>query len=75
MRLGWKKSTALMVVVAVGRGHMLAQWAGDLSSCAVWNRPPLTDPSVVTPPGGGSGVLKALDIKRNPADSLGTPGQ
>lgn len=68
-RLGWKKSAALLVVVA-SRGDALAEWADDLAGCAVWNRPALTDPFVIALPGGGSVALKAFDVKRDPADTL-----
>jgi hypothetical protein len=70
MRLRWKKSAALLVVVAASRGDVLTEWAGELAGCAVWNRPALADPFVITLPGGGSVVLKALDIKQDPADTL-----
>jgi hypothetical protein len=69
-RLGWKKSASLLVVVAAGRGDVLTEWADDLAGSAVWNRPALTDPVVIALPGGGSVVLKAFDIKRDPADTL-----
>lgn len=69
-RLGWKKSAALLVVVVAGRGDALAEWADDLAGYAVWNQPALIEPSVIPLPGGGSVVVKALDIKRAPADTL-----
>ncbi len=69
-RLGWKKSASLLVVTLAGRGDMPTGWAEDLAACAVWNQPALTDPFVIPLPGGGTVVLKALDIKRNPADTL-----
>jgi hypothetical protein len=69
-RLGWKKSASLVVVVAASRGDVLAERAGDLADCAVWNQPALTDPCVITLPGGGTVVVRAFDIKRNPADTL-----
>ncbi len=69
-RLGWKKSASLLIVVAASRGDVLTDWADDLAGSAVWNRPVLTDPFVISLPGGGTVVVKALDIKRNPADTL-----
>jgi hypothetical protein len=69
-RLGWKKSAALLVVVLASRRDAMTEWADDLAGCAVWNRPALTDPFVIPLPGGGTVVVKALDIKRNPADTL-----
>ena len=69
-RLGWKKSASLLIVVAVSRGDVLTDWADDLAGCAVWNQPALADPCIFSLPGGGTVVLKALDIKRNPADTL-----
>ena len=59
-----------MVVVAASRGDMMSEWADYLAGCAVWNRPALTDPFVIALPGGGMVVLKAFDIKRDPADTL-----
>ena len=69
-RLGWKKSAALLIVVAASRAEVLTEWADYLAGCAVWNRPALTDPCVIPLPGGGSVVVKAFDIKQNPADTL-----
>jgi hypothetical protein len=69
-RLGWKKSAALLVVVATSKGDVLTEWAEDLASFAVWNQPALTDPFVIALPVGGSVVIKAFDIKRDPADTL-----
>lgn len=69
-RLGWKKSASLLVVVVASRGDVLTEWATDLTGCAVWNQPALTDPFDFALPGGGSVVLKAFDIKQNPADTL-----
>jgi hypothetical protein len=72
-RLGWKKSASLLVVVAASKGDVLAEWAGYLANFAIWNQPALTDPFVLALPGGGSVVVKALDIKRDPADALTPP--
>jgi hypothetical protein len=69
-RLGWKKSAALLVVVAASKGDVLTGWVDYLASFPIWNQPTLTDPFVIGLPGGGSVVLKAWDIKRNPADTL-----
>jgi hypothetical protein len=69
-RLGWKKSASLLVVVVASRGDVMTEWADDLAGCAVWNQPALTNPFVIPLPGGGTVVLKALDIKRDPAHAL-----
>lgn len=69
-RLGWKKSASLLVVALASRGDVLTEWADDLADCAVWNQPALTYPFVVPLPGGGTVVVKALDIKRDPAHTL-----
>lgn len=69
-RLGWKKSATLLVVVAASRGDVLTVWGDDLAGCAVWNRPALTEPFVISLPGGGSVIVKAFDIKRDPAHTL-----
>jgi hypothetical protein len=74
-RLGWKKSASLLVVVMASQGHLLTEWTGDLGGCAVWNGAPLTDPFVISLPGGGTVLLKALDIKRDPADTLTAAGR
>jgi hypothetical protein len=63
-----------LVVVAASRGDVLTEWADDLAGFAVWNQPALTDPFVITLPGGGVVVLKTFDIKNDPAHTLtGTP--
>jgi hypothetical protein len=72
-RLGWKKSAALLIVVVASRGAVLTDWADNLAGCAVWNSPPLTDQFHLALPGGGSVVVKALDIKLNPSDTLTAP--
>ena len=69
-RLGWKKSSSLLVVVAASRGDVTTEGTNDLAGSAVWNRAALTDPCVISLPGGGTVVLKAFDIKRDPADTL-----
>ena len=69
-RLGWKKSAALLVVVVASRGDAMTEWADDLSGCTIWNLPALTDPFVIALPGGGTVVVKALDIKCDPANML-----
>jgi hypothetical protein len=61
-RLQWKKSAALLIVVAVRTGDEIAN--------EVWNRPALTDPCVIPLPGGGPVVVTAFDIKQNSADTL-----
>jgi hypothetical protein len=74
-RLGWKKSASLLVVALAGRGDVLTEWADYLAGCAVWNRPALTDPFFISLPGGGTVLLKAFDIKRDPADTLTAAGR
>lgn len=72
-RLGWKKSAALLIVVAVRTGDVLAGVADGANE--VWNRPALTDPCVIPLPGGGSVVVTAFDVKQNPDDTLTTGGR
>lgn len=67
-RLGWKKSAALLIAVAVNR-------APELPHNEVWNRAALTDQIVIQFPGGGSVVLTAFDVKRDPADTLTVIGK
>jgi hypothetical protein len=69
-RLGWKKSASLLVVVAVSRGDVMADWADYLAGCTVWNQPALTDPVVIPLSGGGTVVVKAFDVKQDPAHTL-----
>ncbi len=69
-QLGWKRSAALLVVLVASRGDVQTEWADFLSGCAIWNQPALTEPVVITLPGGGSVVAKAFDIKHDPADTL-----
>lgn len=69
-RLGWKRSASLLVVVAVSRGDVMAAWGDDLAGCQVWNQPALTDPVVMPLPGGGTVVVKAFDVKQDPAHTL-----
>ncbi len=66
-RLRWKKSAALLIVVAVHTGDEpgLADMPNE-----VWKRPALTDPYVIPLPGGGSVAVTAFDIKQNPSDTL-----
>lgn len=73
-RLGWKKSAALLVVVMVSRTNDVSVGVADAAN-EVWNRPTLTDPCVIPLPGGGSVVVKAYDIKQNPADTLSADGR
>lgn len=70
LRLGWKRSASVLVVVAACRGNVEADWAGDLKSLHVWQQSPLVEPFQLTLPGGGSLIVKAFDMKRNPADTL-----
>ncbi len=72
-RLGWKKPASLLVVVAASRGDVVTECADALAGCAVGNQPPLTDPFVFALPGGGSVVVKAFDIKRDPGHTLTMP--
>lgn len=68
-RLGWKKSAALLIVVMVSHTNDRPAGVADAVN-EVWNRPALTDPCVFLLPGGGSLVVKAFDIKQNPAETL-----
>jgi len=68
-RLGWKKSAALLVVVGASRDAALTE-RDDLAGLDVLGQPALTDPFVIALPGGGSVVVKAFDVKRDPADTL-----
>lgn len=72
LRLGWKRSASLLIVVAASRDDVTTGWAEYLAGFAVWNRPALTDPFVIALPGGGTVVLKAFDIKQDPANTLTT---
>lgn len=74
LRLGWKKSSSLLVVVMASKGDAWKDWAEDLGGCAVWNLPALTRPHGIALPGSGTVVLRALDIKRNPEDILTIDG-
>ena len=74
-RGGWKKSAALLIVVAASRSDILTEWAEYLAGFPVWNQPALTDPYVLPLSGGGSVVVKAFDIKLNPTDTLRLPGR
>lgn len=67
-RLGWKKSAALLIAVAVDR-------PGGSPAERVWDRPALTEPVMVLLPGGRAVVLTAFDIKRDPADTLTADGR
>ncbi len=69
-RLGWKKSAALLIVVMVSHTSDGPAGVSDMAN-EIWNQPALTEPCVVPLPGGGSVVVKAFDIKQNPADTLG----
>ncbi len=60
--LRWKKSAALLIVVAVR--------TGDDSTSTAWNHPALTDPCVIPLPGGGSVSVTPFDIKQNPTPLL-----
>jgi hypothetical protein len=69
-RLGWKKSASLLVVVAASWGDVLTEWADYLANFPIWNQTALTDAFVLDLPGGGSVVVKAFDIKQDPAHTL-----
>jgi len=69
-RLGWKKSASLLVIVVVSQGDVMVDLADDMAGCAIWNQLALTNPFVIALPGGGSMVLKAFDIKRDPTHTL-----
>lgn len=67
-RLGWKKSAALLIAVAVSRP---SNPTGD----EVWDNSALTTPIVIPLPGGGAAILTASDIKRDPTDTLTGTGR
>ncbi|MDB5308832.1 MAG: hypothetical protein JWO38_3034 [Gemmataceae bacterium] len=69
-RLGWRRSASLLVLVAASRGDVPTEWAGDLANFAAWNQPALADPFALALLGGGSVVIKAFDVKRDPAHTL-----
>ncbi len=69
-RLGWKKSAALLIVVAASQGDVLTEWGNERKGYGVWSQPALTDPFDIALPGGGSVVVKAFDIKHDPAHTL-----
>jgi hypothetical protein len=73
LRLGWKRSASILVVAAAGRADVEADWAEDLDTLPAWHRPPLAPPCRLTLPGGGSAVVRAFDVKRDPADVLAAP--
>jgi hypothetical protein len=61
-RLGWKKSAALLLVLAINeRG---------LATCEVLPQPIVTAPCVIALPNGGTAILNAFDCKRDPAHIL-----
>jgi hypothetical protein len=72
-RLGWKKPAPLLIVVAASTGDVLTEWTDYLAGFGIWGQPAMTDPFVVTLPGGGSVVVEAFDIKRDPAPTLTVP--
>lgn len=71
-RLGWKKSAALLVVVEASRNAAPTE-RNDLAGLSVWSRPALTDPFTIALPGGGSVIVEAFDIKRDPDHTLTGP--
>ena len=71
LRLGWKKSSALLVAAFASRDVLAKERDARLAESAAWNRPALAKPFVVSvPSGGGSVMLKAFDIKRDPGDII-----
>lgn len=71
LRLGWKRSASVLILVAAGAGDIPAD---RLAGLPAWTRPPLSDPFTLALPGGGSLVVKAIDVKRDPADTLAACG-
>lgn len=67
-RLGWVNSISLLVLVAVSKSDVLTTWGESLEAFAFWNRPPLTEPFVLSLPNGGSLVVRAFDVKQNEGD-------
>lgn len=54
----------------VCRGDESERLAESLAVRPEWNRPGLIEPFSFALPGGGKIVVKAFDIKRDPADTL-----
>lgn len=63
LRLGWRRSASLLIVVAVNR------------VASADDPPALTDPCGIALPGGGTAVITAFDVKRDPADTLTGAGR
>ena len=71
LRLGWRRSASLLIVIVANPGDSSADWTADLAALPVWNQPALTDSFTLALPGGGSVVARAFDIKRDPGHRLG----
>ncbi|QEL17784.1 hypothetical protein [Limnoglobus roseus] len=65
--LGWKRSAALLIVLAADSRD------GEPADVPSWGQPPLTDAVLIPLPGGGSVVVRAFDVKPDPADTLAGP--
>lgn len=70
LRLGWKRSAAVLVVVATGQRDAQTARTDFPAGRADWTRPALTDPFTIVLPGGGSVVVTAFDVKHDPAHTL-----
>lgn len=62
-QLGWKKSAALLIVVAINP-------SAELTHSDVWQRPTVLAPLLFTIPGQGTLIIKAFDVKQDPANIL-----
>ena len=63
--------SALLVAAFASRDVLAKEQDARLAESAAWNRPALAKPFVVSvPSGGGSVMLKAFDIKRDPGDII-----
>lgn len=70
LKLGWKRSASVLVIVAGSLGDEQGEWSKNLDQIPAWNRPLLLPPLMLNLPTGGVLVAKAFDIKRNPDDTL-----
>ena len=70
LKLGWKRSASVLVIVAGSLGDELGEWSKNLEQLSAWNRPLLLPPLMMNLPNGGVFTAKAFDIKRNPDDTL-----
>jgi len=70
LKLGWKRSASVLVIVAGSLKDELGEWSKNMEQLPAWNRPLLLPPLMLNLPNGGMLAAKAFDIKRNPDDTL-----